>query len=154
MVTGMFKLISGLHKMVYDVHGAGMPFQVRGVPLPLDKEEFVVYNGLSIFPRISRPGDVNESIFVEIICYSKHAQYRADRDFYRPWKMSQDYFDLFSQKRVIVEDACIQFTEGRIAYLDLRSMGDYAENINQQSPELKLHCIVLSFEGLISQGKV
>ena len=150
----MSKLVAGLHKMVYDVNGTNMPFQVRGVPLPLDKEEFVVYNGLAIFPRVSRPRDIAESVFVEVICYSKHAQFRADRDFYRPWKISQPYFNLFSQKRVSVEDACIQFTEGKIAYLDLRSLGDFAENINQQSPELKLHCIVLSFEGLISQGKV
>ena len=153
MVTDPYKLIAGLHKMVYDVN-TNMPFQVRGVPLPLDKEEFIVYNGLSIFPRVSRKNAVNESIFVEVICYAKHAQYRSDRDFYRPWKMSKPYFDLFSQKRILIEDDCIQFNEGRLTYLDLRSLGDFAENINQQSPELKLYCIVLSFEGLISQGKV
>ena len=154
MHADFYKLIAGLHKMVYDVNGTDMPFQVRGVPLPLDKEEFVVFNGLAVFPRVSRPGDVYQTLFVEIICYAKHAQFRADRDFYRPWKISQDYFELFSHKRVIVEDACMQFNEGKLAYLDLRSLGDYAENINQQSPELKLHCIHLSFEGLISQGKV
>ncbi len=146
------QLIAGLHKLVYEVN-TSMPFQVRGVPLPLDKEEFIVYNGLAIFPRVSRKADICESIFLEVICYSKHAAYRADRDFYRPWKICKPYFELFSQARFTIENACIQFNEGKMAYLDLRSLGDFAENINQQSPELKLHCVVLSFEGLISQGR-
>ncbi len=145
-------LITGLHKIVYDIDHT-MPFQIRGVPLPLNKEEFIVYNGLAIFPRVSRKNAINESVFIEIICYSKHAEYRTDRDFYRPWKIAKPYFDTFSQARFVVENACIQFNEGKMVYLDLRSLGDYATGINQQSPELKLHCISLSFEGFISQGR-
>jgi hypothetical protein len=146
------ELFLGIQKEVAELH-LDMPIAVKGLKLPLDKEEWITFNDLSVYPMRSRTDTVNRRVSIEIICYAKHAQFRADGNFKRAWEMAEDYFNLLNQARMIIKSSCIQFREARLIYLDHKSLGDFAEHIDQQSPNLNLDAILLEVEGIWIQSK-
>ncbi len=146
------ELFLGIQKEINDLD-PGMPMAVKGLKLPQETEEWVTFNDLSVYPFRSRKDTINHRISIELICYAKHAQYRQDQNFKRAWEMVDPYFQLLNQGRFIVKSSCIQFREARLIYLDHKSLGDFAEHIDQQSPNLNLDAILLEVEGIWIQSK-
>ena len=141
-----------LHKMVYECIPE-MKMVIKGMRFPTDVEEFVVYNDLGLYGMASRKDVRAERIFVEVIAYSKHADQRKDQKIKRAWSIAKQYYDLFNKARVRIENTCVQFKEPRLMALDLKSLGDFAQSIDQQSPALNLDAVVMEVEGIIIQSK-
>jgi hypothetical protein len=152
MAADFADLISQINKAVYNCI-PGMKINLKGMRYPKDAEEFVSFNGLALYDIRSRADTEAYRVFVEVIAYSKQAPYRADKKFMRVWEIAQAYRNLLSQKRIVVESTCVQFKEARLMSLDLNSLGDFAQAIDQQSPALGLDAVVIEVEGIITQVK-
>ncbi len=131
-----------------------LPVRIPGVPWPTDKEEWIQFNGLGEFALPARKDVVRKNYVFECIVYCKHAMERVDGSFSRPWELASSLATLLEQERVLVKSSCLQFLEPNLIYLDLRSLGSNAQGIQQSSPQLNVHCVLIKFDAQLIQTKV
>ena len=149
----MAQLNAAIHQLI-ETHVPAMKYRIAGVPYKLgEEEEWIEAKNLSMYTIPNRKDSRFERIYVEILCYSFEGQLRKDKNWNRVWEIADTYATLLSQLRFSVESSCIQLKEPRSIFLDLRSLGDFAKNIEQQSPLLHTQCVAIGCEGLILQPK-
>lgn len=131
-----------------------MPMQVRGTPSPAveEKDEWIVFDILSIINSPARRHTVDVNIDVQLICYSRYATHRKDNKFTAIYDLLDKYGSYFHRKDVVIKNTCIQFKENRIVPLDLRSTGDFAKEALNQLPVLHTQSVVILNQGLISSS--
>src|SRR3954468_22222870 len=70
-----------------------IPMMIKGVPSPAlaDQEEWVQFDFLSEFGIPSHAQQVENSLYFQIMCFSRYAHLRVDRNYRRPWAMAELY---------------------------------------------------------------
>lgn len=116
--------------------------------------EWIQFNVLNSEGLPSRVIDYKSSFFLEIIIYVLHVGFRERKNLYRYRELVQIYKDLFNQKRFDADGTCLQFREGRIMYLDLNSLGDFASNIRQRSPSANVNSVDLLWQVDIFESRL
>ncbi len=132
-----------------------IPMVIKGVPTPsLDgKEEWVQFDFLSESGIPSHAQQIENTIYFQIMCFSRYAHLRVDNNYRRPWAMSELYKAAFKNQLFKVptgagaEISCIRVFEPKQIYLDLPSSGEFSKQIYLQSVQLDTHCVLLLFEG-------
>lgn len=156
----LFQVLGGVFERVCAGIRAttGKPFEMiyPGVAHPtLDSvEEWAAFNILASDQIITRAIDQRRRFTVEIIAYTMHSQYRKDKSFLRNRELADAFFPVFSGKRFDVAGTCVQMKEGKMMYLDLASLGDFAEGVRQRSPRANVNSIDMLFEGEIFESKL
>jgi len=130
-----------------------IPIVIRGVQYPTQEDDFLEFNLLAVSHELDRPGRKNYRYSVELKCFSRHTNVRVDgnRSIDPHYDLAEPYIKLFNQKRHLINNTCIQFTEPTVSNLDLSSLGDFAQGIDQQSPKLNLFALVIQVTGTIIQ---
>lgn len=147
------QLNAAIHRIIAE-HDPNMKYRIEGVPYDLgDEEEWIMGRNLSVYSIAARSDVHFDRLFIEVLCYSFEGQRRRDKNWNRVWEIADTYATLLSGKRFVVESSCMQVKEARCMFLDLRSLGHGAENINQQSPLLHVQCVAVGCEVVILQPK-
>lgn len=153
MAISRYNVMNQVQKLITALD-PDIPMILRGTNFPEGANDFLRLDMLAEMPNVGRPKDFSFKLPFELTCYSRHALHRTDQKKYKnSWAFSEPYFEFLNQKRYIIETACIQFKEARRIYLDLSSLGDFAVQINQQSPKLNIECIVIEVDATINQVK-
>jgi hypothetical protein len=88
-------------------------------------------------------------VLLQLSCYSKIQQYRADAKFDAPWTLARKYKCLMHRKNIRIENTCLKIQDSKMIYMDLKASGDYAKEIYQSSPSLQIHSVVITSTALI-----
>lgn len=140
----------GLAKRVQDTF-PGLPLALKGMPQPdlSHADDFIDFQVLSFLESPARTHTVDLDLTIQIMCYAKHAERRADNKIARVFELADMAVAAFQRKDVVIKDTCILFKEARIIPLDLRSIGDFSKVIYQQSPPLDFMCAVVLIDGCV-----
>jgi hypothetical protein len=139
-------------KLIADVDPL-IPVIIRGVQYPT-ADDFIEVNSLAIDPKVARPSQTYCDIQLEVRCFSKHTNVREDNSgvIDPHFNFADNYIEMLSQKRYMIDTACIQLKAPRIVNLDLSSLGDFSQAIDQQSPRLNMFCMVINVAGQIHEA--
>lgn len=89
-------------------------------------------------------------LLFQITCFSKHAEYRIDKEFIAPWKLANRFKPVLHRAAYPIQNTCLKFLDTKMMYLDLRSSGDYAKELYQSSPVLQTHAVLITASAIIS----
>ena len=89
-------------------------------------------------------------LLFQITCFSKHAEYRIDKEFTAPWKLANRFKPVLHRAAYPIQNTCLKFLDTKMMYLDLRSSGDYAKELYQSSPVLQTHAVLMTASAIIS----
>ncbi len=154
----LFQLFGGVFDAacasITAVTGKDFPRVYPGVAHPtLDSiEEWAAFNILASDQLATREIDQRKRFTIEIIAYTLHSQNRKDKSFLRNRELADVFFPLFSGKRFDVNGTCVQLKEGKMMYLDLASLGDFAPGVRQRSPRANINSVDMLIEGEIFES--
>lgn len=128
----------------------GIPISVVGASYPKE-DAFIKYSTLLVAPRLSRPGQIRTLLHVELMCYHRHAGDATNGKVFGHLEMAQRYIHLYHQRRVNINNTCLQFTEARMIPLDLKAVGQFSQAGSQPSSSLNLNVAVIESYANINQ---
>ena len=129
-----------------------VPLVVRSVPQESKEQwdDWVAYELLSIVDSPARTHTVDRVVTIQIIIYSRHTEKRRDNKLTANLELADTIYTAVNRRNVPLKDSCIQLKDAKMVTMDLRSIGDFAKGIYQQSPSLDLQSTVLLIDGIIS----
>ena len=134
--------------------GLNVPIVVPGADNP-KADAFVKYSTLLAAPKVARPEQTRLLLHVELMCYHVHANAVSKgvvgRIFGHLW-LAQKFVHLYHQRRLLINNTCLQFTEARMIPMDLKSVGQFSQAGNQASSPLNLNVAVIESFATINQG--
>lgn len=126
---------------------------IKGIPAQ-SKEGLEEWVSIDLLNSMEQPSQTlehsNKHLLFQLTCFSMHAEYRQDRDFVAPWKLSNKFKPVIHRARYSIDTSCLKFQDVKIIYLDLRSSGDYAKELYQSSPILQTHAVLMTAHAIIS----
>lgn len=121
------------------------------IPTLVDSDDWVTFDLLSVVQYASRWSHEEDHIMLQIVTYSKHAEFRVDKSPGAIYTLTDKYKNVLNQVTMPIEgkDWCVQWKEPRVSFIDNRLMGDFSKVIYQQSPEMKTMSGVIFIEGTV-----
>ncbi len=161
IIATLPQIIKSMNAIVAGIDST-MPLIIKGAPAPLleNKEEWVQFDFLSSFPIPAHAPEKRNALYMQVICFSRHAHLRLDRSIVAPWTLAEKYSDALTNLTVKVpvgdssETSCFRIHEAKQVYLDLKSSGEFSKQIYLPSVPLDTHCVVLLLDAMQIESSV
>lgn len=128
-----------------------MKVQVKGMSLKIVKEDqdWLSFQLLNSEQRPVQSLRRFNRMLMQLTCYSRHAEYRVDKNWKAPWIVADKFRPLMNRAKLNVKNACLQIQDCTMIHMDLRASADFAKEQFQSSTPLQLHSVVITTTAII-----